>query len=522
MAAKGTADTSLVKQPFSQFEYDSTTLREFQKCCDPLDGALYFMENFMWIQHPIKGSMQFKPFPYQLALIENYNKYRYSINMLGRQMGKTTVAAGYLLWYAMFKPDSTILVASNKGANASEIMQRVRYAYENCPDHIRAGATEYNKGSISFDNGSRIVSSTTTETTGRGMSITLVYLDEFAFVRNTIAKEFWTSLSPTLATGGKAIITSTPNSDDDQFALIWKAANKMQDEYGNPKDVGVNGFRPLLATWDEHPDRNTEWADTERASIGEERFRREHNCEFLIFEETLINSIKLSEMEGTEPVQKTGQVRWYRKPNPTAMYSVSLDPSAGTGGDYAAIQVMEVNTLTQVAEWQHNQTPIEGQVRTMRDIMNYLREEGVYQIYWSVENNTIGEAALVTIRDTGEENFAGQFLTEPKRRGTARRRGFTTTQRSKNESCVMLKRMIEEKMIEVHSKQLISELKNFIAKGNSFAAKIGEHDDLVMSLLLNIRMMDYIGTFEEEVYNVMHKGIKMSTDVEDEPLPVMF
>ena len=158
----------------------------------------------------------------------------------------------------------------------------------------------------------------------------------------------------------------------------------------------------------------------------------------------------------------------------------------------------------------------------MRDIMNYLREEGVYQIYWSVENNTIGEAALVTIRDTGEENFAGQFLTEPKRRGTARRRGFTTTQRSKNESCVMLKRMIEEKMIEVHSKQLISELKNFIAKGNSFAAKIGEHDDLVMSLLLNIRMMDYIGTFEEEVYNVMHKGIKMNTDIDDEPLPVMF
>ena len=247
MAAKGTADTSLVKQPHAQFEYDTETLREFQKCCDVHDGALYFMENFMRIQHPVKGAIQFKPFPYQLELIENYNKYRYSINMLGRQMGKTTVAAGYLLWYAMFKPDSTILVASNKGVNASEIMTRIRYAYENCPDHIRAGATEYNKGSISFDNGSRIVSSTTTETTGRGMSITLVYLDEFAFVRNTIAKEFWTSLSPTLATGGKAIITSTPNSDDDQFALIWKAANKMQDEYGNPKEVGINGFRPSVS-----------------------------------------------------------------------------------------------------------------------------------------------------------------------------------------------------------------------------------------------------------------------------------
>ena len=125
MAAKGTADTSLVKQPHAQYEYTPETLREFQKCCDVHTGALFFMENFMRIQHPTKGAIQFQPFPYQYELIENYNKFRYSINMLGRQMGKTTVAAGYLLWYAMFKPDSTILVASNKGVNASEIMTRI-------------------------------------------------------------------------------------------------------------------------------------------------------------------------------------------------------------------------------------------------------------------------------------------------------------------------------------------------------------------------------------------------------------
>jgi hypothetical protein len=192
----------------------------------------------------------------------------------------TTVAAGYLLWYAMFRPDSTILVASNKGKNANEIMQRVRYAYENIPDHIRAGATEYNKGSLSFDNGSRIVAETTTETTGRGMSISLVYLDEFAFVRPGIAREFWTSLSPTLATGGKCIITSTPNSDDDTFATIWRQANNTFDEHGNELEdgVGVNGFKPYMAIWDQHPDRDQAWADEEMASIGEERFKREHRC----------------------------------------------------------------------------------------------------------------------------------------------------------------------------------------------------------------------------------------------------
>ena len=123
---RGTADTSLVKPANQIFDYDAKTILEFKKCADEVDGPLYFMTNFMAIQHPTKGNMSFDPFDYQLDLIANYNHYRYSINMLGRQMGKTTVAAGYLLWYAMFKPDSTILVAAHKAVGASEIMQRIR------------------------------------------------------------------------------------------------------------------------------------------------------------------------------------------------------------------------------------------------------------------------------------------------------------------------------------------------------------------------------------------------------------
>ena len=196
--------------------------------------------------------MQYHPYEYQKRLINTYHNYRYSISMMPRQTGKSTSAAGYLLWYAMFVPDSTILIAAHKYDGSQEIMTRVRYAYELCPDHIRAGATNYNRGSIDFENGSRIISATTTENTGRGMSITLLYADEFAFVRPGIAKEFWTSISPTLATGGKAIITSTPNSDEDQFAQIWLEANKKFDEHGNETDVGRNGFFPFRAYWNEH------------------------------------------------------------------------------------------------------------------------------------------------------------------------------------------------------------------------------------------------------------------------------
>jgi hypothetical protein len=236
------------------------------------------MDNFFYIQHPTKGSMLYHPWDYQKKLIHTYHNYRYSISLMPRQSGKSTSAAGYLLWYAMFVPDSTILIAAHKYTGAQEIMQRIRYAYENCPDHIKAGVTTYNKGSLDFENGSRIVSATTTENTGRGMSISLLYLDEFAFVRPSIAELFWTSITPTLSTGGKAIITSTPNSDEDQFALIWKGANKTLDEYGNETELGINGFKSYRAYWNEQPGRDQKWADEMKAQLGEDRFNREIGC----------------------------------------------------------------------------------------------------------------------------------------------------------------------------------------------------------------------------------------------------
>jgi hypothetical protein len=163
-------------------------------------------------------------------------------------------------------------------------MQRIRYVYETCPDFIRAGVTSYNKGSIEFENGSRIVSMTTTGNTGRGMSISLLYCDEFAFVQPNIAEEFWTSISPTLATGGRAIITSTPNSDEDTFTTIWKQAEQKFDDYGNESTVGINGFHAFRASWNEHPDRDEELMSAAVGRIGEEKFLIEYGCEFLVFD----------------------------------------------------------------------------------------------------------------------------------------------------------------------------------------------------------------------------------------------
>jgi hypothetical protein len=459
------------------------------------------LENFFYIQHPTKGRMLYQPYDYQHRLIETYHNHRFSISMMPRQTGKSTTAAGYLLWFANFVPDSTILVAAHKYTGSQEIMQRIRYAYESVPDHIRAGAVDYNKGSLTFDNGSRIVSATTTENTGRGMSISLLYADEFAFVRPTIATEFWTSISPTLATGGKAIITSTPNSDEDQFALLWKGANRMEDEYGNPTQVGQNGFRAYRSFWNEHPDRDETWARQQRAALGTDRFRREMDCEFIIADETLIAPAKLIDLQGREPEYKTGEVRWYKRPEKDRIYVVGLDPSLGTGGDPAAIQVFEANSTEQVAEWRHNRTDIPTQIRIMSNIIQHIYDGtgNENNIYYSVENNSIGEAALISIAEFGEENIRGYFLSEPGG-GTRRyRKGFNTTHKPKLAACAKLKHLIESNRMRIHSRSLVSELKSFVAAGTSYAAKAGETDDLVMATVLAVRMLIILQDYHKEL-----------------------
>ena len=515
-------DGVLTKKANQKETYTEEQINDLMQCMDPDTGYMYFARKFAYIQHPVKGKLLFDPFEYQTRLLKSYHNYRFNINMLPRQTGKTTCAAIYLLWYAMFNADQTVLIAAHKYTGAQEIMQRVRYAYELCPDHIRAGVVNYNKGSMEFENGSRIVSATTTGNTGRGMSISLLYCDEFAFVSPTIADEFWTSISPTLATGGRAIITSTPNSDEDTFAVIWKEAERKYDEHGNEQDLGINGFHSFTCHWSEHPDRDEKWKDEELGRIGEERFRREYECEFLVFDETLISAIKLATLEPNNPLMNMGQTRWYEKLQKDKTYIIALDPSMGTGGDYAAIQVFELPTYKQVAEWRHNTTPITGQIRILADICNHIANEtqNPQGIYWSVENNSIGEAALIVINDFGEENIPGLFVSEPMRKGHVRkfRKGFNTTHSTKISACSRLKTMIENNKMKISSGAMISELKGFVATGSTYKAKVGETDDLISATLLVIRVMSVLRDWDPRVYNTF-KSMESEEEYEP-PMPI--
>lgn len=248
------------------------------------------------------------------------------------------------------------------------------------------------------------------------------------------------------------------------------------------------------------------------------------NCEFLVFDETLISSIKLAELEGREPIMKMGQCRWYKKINPKYTYIVSLDPSLGTGGDPAAIQVIELPTFDQVAEWHHNLTTVQGQARILRDICSFINNECSKKdqqatIYYSVENNTVGEAALVAINEIGEESIPGLFLSEPIKKGHVRRfrKGFNTTHSSKISICAKFKHLVESGRMKINSKSLISELKNYVAKGVSFEGKGETTDDLVSSILLALRMIMVLQDWDPAIYD------KMREEAEDEwimPMPI--
>jgi hypothetical protein len=213
-------------------------------------------------------------------------------------------------------------------------------------------------------------------------------------------------------------------------------------------------------------------------------------------------------------------VRWYKKPEKDKMYIVALDPSLGTGGDPAAIQVYEAETTEQVAEWRHNKTDVPTQIKILVEIVKELhsvtRDEK--KIYYSVENNTLGEAALISIAEFGEENIPGYFLSDNSVTGSSGRRfrkGFTTTNKSKLSACSKFKILVESGRMKIRSKPLMSELKTFVAHGSSYAAKPGETDDLVMSSLLAVRMLMLLQTYHAD----LNTHLKDHADNQIEPMP---
>ncbi len=303
-------------------------------------------------------------------------------------------------------------------------------------------------------------------------------------------------------TGGRCIVTSTPSDDETLFAELWRNANRTIDEHGNDMDVGINGFKSLKVTWDQHPERDESYKKLQIAQFGEEKFRREHELEFISMEETLIDPVLLSKYEGSDPLSKTGDIRWYAPIDKTKMYVIGYDPSLGTGRDNSAIVIYEFPTLLQVGEWIHNKSDVPTQIKILKRILDMFKDAGFDEesVFWSLENNSIGEAPLVMIKhELGEEEFFGTFMKERKRRSGSRiRGGFFTDHTEKMKACNRFKIWFEQGKLLVKSKPMIAELKGFVAQGRTYKARSGDTDDIVMATLLVVRMVEIIMQDEEE------------------------
>ena len=449
-------------------QYTTEQALEIMRCtADPI----YFIENYVYIEHPTRGPVIFDLFDFQRHLITTYNDNRRVVGLMSRQSGKTTTAGAYLLWWAIFKDNQTILVLSKDQEGANEIMERLWYAYEELPSWIKPGVKINQVKTKKFENNSRIRAIATTATSGRGKSNSLVYLDEFAFVRPSIANDFWASLYPTLATGGKCIMTSTPNTDEDKFAQIWLNASMspLSEEWNDPmeptrkqivekeeeedyeilfeneesklefglkegvleldEDETIAGFVGFHSHWTKVPDDTSSSGyrgdrfrkETLMSGVTQEEWLREFECGFISGDATLVSAIKLSNLRKClrKPrfVDKWG-CRWYEEILANGIYAVTLDPSEGVGHDDSCIQVWEIPYMVQVAEWNDNTADQTEQTKMLRRVLRRIYaiqqndpdHDGRCDVYYSVERNTLGIGILQTIEYEDERTFPGFLI----------------------------------------------------------------------------------------------------------------
>lgn len=501
------ANNPYLKKANAVHDYTPSQIEEMARC---MEDPEYFIINYCMIQHPVKGAIPFALRPYQQRIVRTFADNRLSIALAPRQIGKSWIAGAFLLWFAIFKPEKTIVIASNKNDNAMEMIHRVRFIYERLPFWLKPGLADdgWNKHSVAFENGSRIISQATSENTGRGLSISLLFLDEFAFVRDSIAEDFWTSISPTLATGGSCIICSTPNGDTNRFAQLWRGANIPSTDGTHQ---GINGFAPIEIKWNEPPDRDEEFRKKETAKIGEVRWKQEYECQFLSSDPLLIDTVVLANLtqkaEQYKPVAVAGEIVFYKEPTAGVTYLVGMDVSTGSGKDFTAISVLEFPSLDQVAEFRSNTMSSVIAYHMLKKLLRILERAGG-NVYFSVENNGVGEGVMALMEADDDPIETSEFISET---GKARK-GMTTTGKTKIKACLTLKEMIERGVINIRSKTLVAELKSFVRAKGSYAAKTGATDDLVMATIIAIRLLEEIATFDQDAYDKMYDHTTSTDD----------
>jgi hypothetical protein len=450
-------------------------IREFIRCSkDPV----YFIENYVKIITLDKGFVQISLYPFQKQAVQDINDSRRVIVKAGRQVGKTTMVVGYILWYILFNEDKFVAILANKAPTAREILNRIKIAYESLPLWLQQGVRVWNKGDIELENNCRIMATSTASSAIRGYSISLLYLDEFAFVPSNIADEFFTSVYPTISSGtqSKILISSTPNGMNHYYRMWTEAVE------------GQNGFKHIEANWRQVPGRDQAWADDQRKILGEEKFLQEMECEFMGSAGTLLSAAALKSLAFVKPqhVSETG-IKIYGASIPEHSYAVIVDTSRGRGLDYSACITIDITQIPYrlVATYKDNNISPLVYPSIIKQIADYYNQAQVL-----VEINDNGQQIADSLFEDYEyENILSTVDLKGKIAltwgyGNRSQRGIRTTKSVKRLGCSILKNLVEGQKILIQDFDVISELSTFIAKSGSFEAEEGSHDDLVMCLVL--------------------------------------
>jgi len=466
----------LLKKANTQIEFTEKQVIEFLKC---KEDPVYFTRNYIKIVSLDHGLVPFDMYPFQEKLIQNFHDNRFNICKMPRQTGKSTTCVSYLLHYAVFNDNVNIAILANKASTARDLLGRLQLAYENLPKWMQQGIISWNKGSLELENGSKISSNSTSSSAVRGGSYNVIFLDEFAFIPNHIADDFFASVYPTISSGQstKVIIVSTPRGMN-HFYRMWHDAEKGKNEYV-PTDVH----------WSEVPGRDAAWKEQTIANTSEEQFKVEFECEFLGSVNTLINPAKLRNLVYEDPIKRNAGLDIYENPKPDHNYFITVDVARGLGNDYSAFIVFDITEFPYkvVAKYRNN----EIKPMLFPSIIHEVAK-GYNGSWLLIEVNDIGDqVANILHFDLEYDNIlmcamrgrAGQVVGSGFS-GKKSQLGVRMTSSVKKLGCSNLKTLLEDDKLLTVDYEIISELTTFAQRHNSFEAEEGCNDDLAMCLVI--------------------------------------
>jgi len=465
-----------LKKANTQIEFTQDQVFEFVRC---KEDPVYFTQNYIQIVSLDEGLVPFNMYPFQKKLIENFHGNRFNICKMPRQTGKSTTVVSYLLHYAVFNDNVNIAILANKASTARDLLGRLQLAYENLPKWMQQGILSWNKGSLELENGSKILAASTSASAVRGGSYNVIFLDEFAFIPNHIADQFFASVYPTISSGQstKVIIVSTPHGMN-HFYRMWHDAER-----------GKNEYIPTEVHWSEVPGRDAKWKEQTIANTSDAQFKVEFECEFLGSVDTLIAPSKLRTLVYDNPKKRNAGFDVYDDPVENHDYVVTVDVARGVGKDYSAFVVVDITQFPHqvVAKYRNS------------EIKPMLFPSVIYEIAKSYneafilcEVNDVGDqVASILQYDLEYQNLlmcsmrgrAGQIVGQGFS-GKKTQLGVKMSKTVKKVGCLNLKTMIEENKLLFSDYDIMSELTTFIQKHNSFEAEEGCNDDLAMCLVI--------------------------------------